>query len=98
MRAVALLTPTFSADIERFDLLCESIDRYVVGFTRHYALVNDGDLPLFTKYNNSRRIIVPASSFLPRWSSAAPRGLSRIAGASGSRRRSSVDGCTSKRS
>ena len=40
MHSVALLTPTFRKDIERFELLCESIDRWVFGYARHYVLVN----------------------------------------------------------
>lgn len=73
MRTVALLTPTHAQDIERFDLLCESIDRHVTGHERHYVIVNDDDLPLFRKYASDRRVIAPSSAFLPWWLRAAPR-------------------------
>ena len=75
MRTVALLTPTHAKDIERFDLLCESVDRHVAGYERHYVIVNDDDLPLFQKYASDRRVIAPSSAFLPSWLWAAPRFL-----------------------
>jgi hypothetical protein len=75
MRTVALLTPTYAKDIERFDLLCESIDRYVRGYERHYVIVNDDDLPVFQKYASDRRVIAPSSAYLPTWLWAVPRFL-----------------------
>jgi hypothetical protein len=75
MRTVALLTPTYAADIERFDLLCESMDRYVTGYERHYVIVNDDDLPVFQKYASDRRVIAPSSAYLPSWLWAVPRFL-----------------------
>ncbi len=77
MRRVALLTPTHRADIERFDLLCESIDRRVSGYDRHYVIVNDEDMSLFGRYGTERRVVQPASKFLPAWLWAMPRFLSR---------------------
>lgn len=73
MRRVALLTPTHRADIERFDLLCESIDRRVSGYDRHYVIVNDEDMSLFGRYGTERRVVQPASKFLPAWLWAMPR-------------------------
>jgi hypothetical protein len=64
---VALVTPTHRNDIARFALLCDSIDRRVDGYARHYAIVNDDDLPLFAPWSNFRRVIVPGSQLLPRW-------------------------------
>jgi len=75
MRTVALLTPTHAKDIERFDLLCESVDRYVTGHERHYVIVNDDDLPLFQKYASARRVIAPSSAYLPSWLWSTPRFL-----------------------
>lgn len=77
MRTVALLTPTHSRDIERFDLLCESMDQYVVGYERHYVIVNDDDIPLFKKYQSDRRVVLPSSAFLPSWLWRVPRLLER---------------------
>ena len=32
IKNVALMTPTYRGDLERFELLCESIDRFVSGY------------------------------------------------------------------
>jgi hypothetical protein len=77
MRSVALLTPTHRGDLERFDLLCESIDRFVHSYERHYVIVNDDDLHLFAKYASGRRIVEPSSKFLPRWLWSVPRRFTR---------------------
>jgi len=64
---VALVTPTHRNDIERFALLCDSIERHVRGYERHYVIVNDDDVPLFAPWSCPRRVIVPGSQLLPRW-------------------------------
>jgi Family of unknown function (DUF6492) len=75
---VALLTPTYVKDVERFELLCESIDRMATGYERHYVIVNpDSDAPLFERFASKRRIIVPGSKLLPKWLWSAPKWLSR---------------------
>lgn len=66
-KTVALITPTFRGDLERFELLCESIDRFATGYERHYVIVNDDDLPFFARFESSHRIILPGSRFLPPW-------------------------------
>ena len=77
MHSVALLTPTYRNDIDRFELLCESIDRYVTGFDRHYVIVNDDDFHLFQRFASLRRLVIKASKFLPVWLVPAPRFLAR---------------------
>jgi Family of unknown function (DUF6492) len=67
MSPVALLTPTYSRDLERCTLLCESVDRHVVPISKHYLLVPDADAPLFAPLASERRIVLPASRFLPSW-------------------------------
>ena len=74
---VALMTPTYRGDLERFELLCESIDRFVSGYERHYVIVNDDDLPFFARFENSRRTVLPSSRFLPPWLRALPPFISR---------------------
>ncbi len=71
-RKIALVTPSHSKDIERFALLCESIDRLVHSYERHYAIVNDDDVPAFAKFARPSRIIVPSSWLLPRWLKPVP--------------------------
>ena len=60
IKNVALMTPTYRGDLERFELLCESVDRFVSGFERHYVIVNDDDLPFFARFENGRRIVLPS--------------------------------------
>ncbi len=64
---VALLTPTYGRDLELCTLLCESVDRHVSSFSKHYLLVPDQDVPLFSRFESERRIVLPASQFLPTW-------------------------------
>ena len=72
-RPVALVTPSYCGDFERFSLLCDSIDRRVAGYERHYVIVSDDELPLFQAFNSKRRIVLPSSRLLPRWLRLAPR-------------------------
>jgi hypothetical protein len=76
-RTVALLTPSHRKDIDRFELLCDSIDRHVTGYERHYVVVNDSDVPIFARFASSRRVILPGSEFLPKWLRLLPSFLSR---------------------
>ena len=71
-KSVALLTPSYGKDIERFALLCDSIDRHVTGFERHYVLVRDSEVPLFSRFAGPRRIVLPSSHYLPSWLRLAP--------------------------
>jgi hypothetical protein len=77
MSAVGLITPTYSHDLERCALLCESVDRYVTSFARHYLIVPDEELPLFADFNGGRRIVVPLSDLLPAWLRLLPRFIRR---------------------
>ncbi|WP_035677764.1 DUF6492 family protein, partial [Bradyrhizobium liaoningense] len=75
MQSVALLTASYAKDIERFSLLSESIDTWLSGYTRHYVLINDEDVPLFARFASDKRVIVPASRYLPKWLFAVPPAL-----------------------
>jgi hypothetical protein len=77
MNAVALLTPTYGRDLELCTLLCESVDRHVSSFSKHYLLVPDCDLSLFSHFESPRRTVVPASRFLPDWLRPLPRIIQR---------------------
>lgn len=65
--SVALLTPTYGPDLALCTLLCESVDRHVGSFSKHYLLVPDSDVPLFAHLASDRRAVLPASQFLPKW-------------------------------
>ncbi len=77
MNPVALLTPTYGRDLELCTLLCESVDRHVTSFSKHYLLVPDCDLPLFAHFESERRVVLPASQFLPAWLRPLPRIIQR---------------------
>ena len=77
MNPVALLTPTYGRDLELCTLLCESVDRHVTSYAKHYLLVPDCDLPLFAHLASERRIVLPASTFLPDWLRPLPRIIQR---------------------
>jgi hypothetical protein len=77
MNSVALLTPTYGRDLELCALLCESVDRHVRSFSKHYLLVPDCDLPLFAGFESARRSVLPASQFMPDWLRPLPRIIQR---------------------
>ena len=77
MNSVALLTPTYGRDLEICTLLCESVDRHVTSFSKHYLLVPDCDLALFAPLASERRVVIPASTFLPDWLRPLPRVIQR---------------------
>jgi Family of unknown function (DUF6492) len=77
MNPLALLTPTYGRDLELCTLLCESVDRHVSAFSKHYLLVPDCDLSLFSHFEGERRSVLPASKFLPEWLRPLPRFIQR---------------------
>src|SRR5271169_1306491 len=77
MNTVALITPTYSHDLERCTLLCESVDRHVGAFANHYLIVPDDELKLFAKFDKGRRHVLPLSQLLPSWLKALPRFIRR---------------------
>jgi hypothetical protein len=77
MNPVALLTPTYGRDLELCTLLCESVDRHVAAFSKHYLLVPDCDLSSFCRFESERRSVLPASRFLPKWLRPLPRFVQR---------------------
>jgi len=74
---VGLITPTYWRDLERCALLCESVDRHVTRFARHYLIVADDDMRLFAKFRTDRRVVLPLSDLLPRWLKPLPKFLRR---------------------
>jgi hypothetical protein len=74
---VALLTPTYGRDLELCALLCESVDRHVGSFSKHYLLVPDSDVSLFARLESERRSVLSASEFLPNWLRPLPRIIQR---------------------
>ena len=73
---MSLVTPSYVGDLERFALLCESIDRYLTSYERHYVLVHDDEMQHFAKFKSNKRTIIPSSKLLPTWLRSAPSVLS----------------------
>lgn len=65
-RTNALVTPSYRGDFERFRILCETVDRHVSGLTRHYVLVEPGDMALFRTLETPHRTIIDERDILPR--------------------------------
>jgi hypothetical protein len=66
-RPTAIVTASYAPDLERCRLLCETIDRHVTGFTRHYILVEHADVALFRQLESDRRVVVDERDLLPSW-------------------------------
>ena len=63
----AVVTASYAPDFERCKLLCETMDRYVTGFTRHYILVEHRDVALFRQLEGARRVVIDERDLLPGW-------------------------------
>lgn len=65
MKSYSLLTKTYRGDLEAFEQLCDSIDRFMPAL-RHYVLVDRADMALFARFRSPRRILVDCGDLLPR--------------------------------
>jgi hypothetical protein len=63
----AIVTASYAPDFERCRLLCETVDRFVTGMSRHYILVEERDLAQFRALEGARRAIVSERELLPDW-------------------------------
>ncbi len=77
MSSISLVTPAYWRDRERCALLCESVDRYLTSYVKHYLIVADEELPQFREFNGTRRVVVPSSHLLPFWLKPMPRYIQR---------------------
>lgn len=72
MPEIALVTPSHRRDLARCELLCESVDRHVTGYDKHYIIVNDGDVRIFRHLRGPQRSVLPSRKFLPAWLQRVP--------------------------
>ena len=63
----AIVTPSYAPDFDRCRLLCETIDRFVTGCSRHYILVEARDVALFRQLETRTRLVVSERDLLPAW-------------------------------
>ena len=54
----AIVTASWDQDFERCKLLCETMDKHVTGFTKHYILVDSKDVALFRQIESANRIVI----------------------------------------
>jgi hypothetical protein len=76
--AFAIVTPSYSGDLDRCKLLCESLDAMADGPFRHYLLVANHDFPLFADLAGPRRTVIPDAELLPHWMRAIRRPFDRL--------------------
>ncbi len=64
---LAIITPSYAADLVRCQLLCDSLDRMATDVFQHYILVADRDMALFSPLAGPNRRVIPDSALLPSW-------------------------------
>jgi Family of unknown function (DUF6492) len=62
----AVITPSYIGDLQRCNLLCESMDVFLRGPWHHYVIVDRRELHLFTHLNSLRRTVLIEQNILPR--------------------------------
>ena len=67
LHQTAIVTSSYVGDLERFALLCETMDHFVSGHTRHLVLVAAKDVKAFTRFAGPKREIVDEADLLPFW-------------------------------
>jgi hypothetical protein len=72
MKTTAIITASFAPDFERCRLLCETMDKHVTGFSKHYILVEHNDVGLFKQLEGPKRVIVDEMDLFPKWIRAYP--------------------------
>ena len=79
VNSAVLVTPSYGADFERCRLLCETVDRHVAGFSKHYLLVEGRDVAQFNTLRSLHREVIDERDLLPSWlkSFADPTSLIR---------------------
>ena len=62
---LAFVTPSYPPDLERCELLVESLDRFGPGFN-HYIIVDRADMPAFAHLASTRTILIEAESIIDK--------------------------------
>ena len=75
MHSVALLTASYAKDIERFSLLSESIDTWLRDTRGIMFSLTMRTCRCCARFASDKRVIVPASNYLPKWLWALPPSL-----------------------
>jgi hypothetical protein len=70
---LAIVTPSYSRDLERCRLTVDSVNRFVDEDIHHYLVIDRRDIPLFKRFEGPRTTIVTAEDLLPWWIVRIPR-------------------------
>jgi Family of unknown function (DUF6492) len=62
----AVVTPSYIGDLQRCNLLCESMEAFLHGAWHHYVIVDRRELHLFSHLNGPRRTVLVEQEILPR--------------------------------
>jgi hypothetical protein len=62
---VAVITPSYAKDFDRCKLLCKSIDQRLKGHWKHYILVYQIDVALFSQLAGDHRVIISERTLFP---------------------------------
>lgn len=65
--SLALVTPSYAPDLERAELLVESVARCLPADLRHYLVVDRLDLPRFRHLASPRTTLLAVEEVLPHW-------------------------------
>ena len=63
----ALVTPSFGLDLDRCELLVESVARWATPSLRHYLVIDRRDVPLFSHLRSERTQILVVEDIVPGW-------------------------------
>jgi hypothetical protein len=66
-KTFAIITPSFKPDFDRCKIMCESLDKYLTPPFTHYLCVDEKEIHLFKKLENSNRKIITTEAILPPW-------------------------------
>jgi hypothetical protein len=62
----SVITPSYIGDLQRCNLLCESMDVFLQGPWHHYVIVDRRELHLFSHLSGPRRTVLIEQDILPR--------------------------------
>ncbi len=68
----AIVTASYAPDFDRCAILCETIDKHVTGYDKHYILVAESDASLFRSLEGPTRMVVGERDILPAWLRSFP--------------------------
>jgi hypothetical protein len=66
-QSYGIVTPSFRLDLDRCELLIESIEQWVAPHVKHYLVVDRRDVPLFASIATPRTTLLVVEDIVPNW-------------------------------